>query len=136
MCLPYVFLKLLRVEWKKNPKINHLNKNQRYPESSRKFQKQTLTEEKYVKVKICQRVLCVITFTCQQLLFLFFFAFQRFILKFNKKVKSPRVPSFVVLSLRSWVLGPGSCSRGSCVLIIDYPLVLYSILTSVSNSHF
>ena len=57
-----------------------------------------------MKVKICERVLWVITFTCKQ-----FLNFQRFTLKFNKKVQSRRVSSFGILSL-------GSCIHGSRVL--------------------
>ena len=53
-----------------------------------------------MEVKICERVLCIITFTCK-----WFLTFQCFILKLNKKVQSPRVPNFGVLGPRSLVLG-------------------------------
>ena len=97
MCLPHLFLKLLRAEWKES----HLDKS--FSEVSNQFQKQTLTPEKYVKVKLCERVLCAITFTCK-----WFLTFQRFILKFSKKLQSPKVPSFRVPDPGSWVLGPRS----------------------------
>ena len=58
-----------------------------------------------MKVEICEGVLCVIPFTCKR-----FLAFQRFILKFNNKLK---VPGFQVLGLGSWVLGSRVLGPGS-----------------------
>ena len=61
-----------------------------------------------MKVEICERVLRVITFTRKR-----FLTFQRFILKFNKKVQSPRVPSFGILCPGSRLLGSGLPGPGS-----------------------
>ena len=70
-----------------------------------------------MKVKICERVLCVITFTCKR-----FLTFQRLNLKLIKNFK---VRGSEVLSLGSW--SPGSwgpdsrvLGRGSWVLSLDY----------------
>ena len=62
----------------------------------------------YKKVMLCscfttKGKLCVITFTCK-----WFLTFQCFILKFSKKVQSPRIPDFGVLGPESWVLSPRS----------------------------
>ena len=125
MCLPHVFLRLLRVEWK----ANHLDKSLKQKSTVRriflKIAETNLTREKYAKVKIFERVLCVITFTCKR-----FLTFQCFILKFNRKVQSPRVPSFGVLSLGSRVLGPGVLRPGSQLLGPHFRLCrLYGVWT-------
>ena len=63
-----------------------------------------------MKVKICERVLCVITFTCKR-----FLTFQRLNLKL---IKHFEVPGSGVLGPGSW--GPGFWGHGSWVLSLDY----------------
>ena len=121
MCLSHLFFKLLRVEWK----ASHLDKSLKQKSAvSRIFLKiseiNVYSRKKSNNLydgKICERVFCVIMFTCK-----WFRTFQWFILKFNKKVQSPRVPGFWVLSLGCWVLFPGSWIVESkfSVLILDY----------------
>ena len=65
-----------------------------------------------MKVKICERVLCVITFTCKR-----FLTFQRLNLKL---IKHFEVPGSEVLGPGSWVLGSRVAGPGSWVLSLDY----------------
>ena len=84
--------------------------------------------------------------------------YQRFILKFNKKVRSPGVPDFGVLSPEAWVLSPRSRSKdlgsgswvshpgsrvlnpgswvpspGSWILILDYAVWSIAVKEEAKN---
>ena len=86
MCVVHLFLKLFWIEWKESYLDKSLKQKSAVPRIFVKISETTLTWEKksndLYDGKICERVLCVITFTCKWSL-----TFQLFNLNFNKKFK-------------------------------------------------